>query len=104
MSGDAVIEPLFTIFKNCLKCGIFPIDWKKEILYLYFKKTTNKSSKTIVSLSFLICSKVFEHSIYDNMLKYFLSNNLIYPKQSGFRHGDSCVNKFLSISHDIFYF
>ena len=29
MSGDAKIEPLFKIFKNCLKCGIFPDDWKK---------------------------------------------------------------------------
>ena len=29
VSGDAIIEPLFKIFKNCLKCGIFPDDWKK---------------------------------------------------------------------------
>ena len=26
-SGDAIIEPLFKIFKNCLKCGIFPDNW-----------------------------------------------------------------------------
>ena len=24
MSGDAIIKPLFSIFKNCLNCGIFP--------------------------------------------------------------------------------
>ena len=36
------------------------------------------------------------------MLKYFLGNNLITPKQSGFRPGDSCINQFLSITHDIF--
>ena len=30
MSGDAKIEPFFKIFKNCLKCGIFPDDWKKR--------------------------------------------------------------------------
>ena len=29
MSGDAIIEPLFKIFKNCLKCGKFPDNWKK---------------------------------------------------------------------------
>ena len=29
VSGDAMIEPFFKIFKNCLKCGIFPDDWKK---------------------------------------------------------------------------
>ena len=35
------------------------------------------------------------------MLKYFLDNNLISPKQSGFRPGDSCINQLLSITHDI---
>ena len=52
MSGDAVIEPLVTNFKNYLKCGIFPDDWKKEILYLYLEKVTNKTSKTIVQSLF----------------------------------------------------
>ena len=36
------------------------------------------------------------------MLKYFLDNNLITPKQSGFRPADSCINQLLSITHDIF--
>ena len=36
------------------------------------------------------------------MLKYFLNNNLISPKQSGFRPGDSCINQLLSITLDIF--
>ena len=36
------------------------------------------------------------------MLKYFLDNNLIIPKQSGFRTGDSCINQLLSITHDVF--
>ena len=36
------------------------------------------------------------------MLKYFLHNNLISPKQSGIRPGDSCINQLLSINHDIF--
>ena len=33
------------------------------------------------------------------MLKYFLGNNLISQKQSGFRPGYSCVNQLLSITH-----
>ena len=36
------------------------------------------------------------------MLKYFLDNNLVSPKQSGFKPGDSCINQLLSITHDIF--
>ena len=36
------------------------------------------------------------------MLKYFLDNNLIPPKQFGFRPGDSCINQLLSITHNTF--
>ena len=43
MSGDAIIEPLFKILKNCLKCGIFPDDWKKGNIVQIFKKVTNKT-------------------------------------------------------------
>ena len=38
MSGDAVIEPLFNIFKNCLKCWIFLDDCKKGNIVPIFKK------------------------------------------------------------------
>ena len=103
MSGDAIIEPLFKIFKNCSKCGIFPDDWKKGNIVPIFKKGDKQNIKNYRPVSLLpICSKIFERIIYDNMLKYFLDNNLITPKQSGFRPGDSCINQLLSITHDIF--
>ena len=38
MFGDAIIEPLFTIFKNCLKYGTFPHDWKKGNIVPVCKK------------------------------------------------------------------
>ena len=75
---------------------------KKETFYLYLKKATNKTSKNFKPVSLLpICSKDFERIICDNMLKYFLDNNLMYSKQSGVRPGDSCVNQLLSITYDI---
>ena len=103
MPDDAIIEPLFKIFKNYLKCGIFPDDWKKGNIVPTFKKGDKQNIKNYRPVSLLpICSKIFERIIYDNMLKYFLDNNLISPKQSGFRPGDSCINQLLSITHDIF--
>ena len=36
------------------------------------------------------------------MLKCFLGKNLISQKLFGVRAGESCVNQFLSITHDIF--
>ena len=35
------------------------------------------------------------------MLNFFLENDLISPKQSGFGPGDSCINQPLSISQEI---
>ena len=75
---------------------------KKETLYRFFlKRRQTKYHYRPVSL-LSICSKIFERIIYNNMLKYFLDNNLITPKQSGFRPGGSCINQLLSITHDIF--
>ena len=43
MSGDAIIEPLFKIFKNCLNVEYFGMTGKKETLYRFLKKATNKT-------------------------------------------------------------
>ena len=76
---------------------------KTETLYHFFKNGDKQNIKNYRPVSLLpICSKIFERIIYDNMLKYFLDNNLISPKQPGVRPGDSCINQLLSITHDIF--
>ena len=98
MSGNTIILPLFKIFKNCLKCGIFPDDWKKGNIVPIFKIVTNKTSKTITQ-SFFFQSVARFSNVSDNMLKCFLDNNLISLKQSAFRPGDSCINQLLSITH-----
>ena len=45
MPGGAIIEPLFKIFKNCLKCGIFPDDLKKGNIVPIFKKGDKQNIK-----------------------------------------------------------
>ena len=35
------------------------------------------------------------------MFSFFSENDLILPKQLGFRPGDSCTNQLLSIAHEI---
>ena len=36
------------------------------------------------------------------MLKFLIENDLILPKQSGFKSGDSCINQFLSIVYCLY--
>ena len=45
--------------------------------------------------------QIFERLLYDVMFDFLLENNLLSPKQSEFRPGDSCINQFLSINHHI---
>ena len=50
----------------------------------------------------MLNNKKKKHIIYDYMLKFLKYNNLIFPKQYGFRPGDSRVNlHLLSITHYI---
>ena len=59
MSGDVIIEPLFKIFINCLKCGIFPYDWKKGNIVPTFKKGDKQNIKNYRPVSLLPnCSKI----------------------------------------------
>ena len=74
---------------------------KKGTLYRYVKKAANIKKYRPVSL-LPICSKIFKRIIYNNILKYFLNNNLISRKQSRFRPGDSCLNQLLPITQYIF--
>ena len=93
VTGDAIIKPFFKIFENCLKCGIFPDDWKKGNIEPIFKKGNKQDIKKHRPVSLLpICTKIFKRIIYDNMLKYFLDNILISPKDSEFRQDNSCIN------------
>ena len=36
------------------------------------------------------------------MFSFFLANNPLAPHQSGFKPSDSCINQFLSITHEIY--
>ena len=36
------------------------------------------------------------------MFSFFIENGLISQNQSGFKPGDSCINQFLSITHEIY--
>ena len=48
-----------------------------------------------------ICSKIFERIIYNNTYNYLIDINLISQNQSGFKRGDSSINRLISITHDI---
>ena len=78
------------------------MEWKKANIVPVHKKGDKQAVKNHRPVSLLpICGKIFERLLYNEMLNFFLENDLISPKQSGFRPGDSCINQLLSINHEI---
>ena len=78
----------------CVNEGKFPHEWKKAKAVLVHKKGNKQSLRNCRPISLLpICSKIFEHLIYNEMFTFVTENNLISPNQSGFRPWDSCVNQ-----------
>ena len=101
--GDSIYEPLETIFRQALLTGAFPSEWKKGNIVAVHKKSDKQNINNYRPVSLLpICGKIFERLIFNEMFKFFTSNNLISPNQSGFKPGDSCINQLLSITHEIY--
>ena len=72
---------------------------KKTNVVPLHKKGKKQSLKNCRPVSFFpIDSKIFERLIYNEMFTSFTENNLIFPNQSGFRPGDSCVNQLLAVT------
>ena len=46
--------------------------------------------------------KTFQNLIINEIFKFFNKNNLISCKQSGFGSGDSCINRLLSVTHEMY--
>ena len=95
-----ICRPLNIIFKTCLRTGKFPLKWKKANIVPIHKKGDKKAVKNyrpVLLLPFVVKERLkdyllFERLLYNEMLNFFLENDLISPKQSGFRPGDSCIN------------
>ena len=77
------------------KANIVPVHKKRD-------KQILKNYLTVVSL-LPTCGKSFlERLIYNNLLEYFIDNDLISQNQSGFKQGNSCLNQLISITHEIY--
>ena len=100
---NEVARPLSLIFKKCLESGSFPSAWKHANVQPVHKKNSRQDKSNYRPISLLcICSKVYEKIVFDAMYKFFLTNNLLSPNQSGFRPGDSCINQLLAITSEIY--
>ena len=100
--GDSIICPLQLIFETAIRSSCFPDSWKKGNIILVHKKESKNLVKNYRPISLLpIFRKIFENVIYNSLFKYFLENNFLSDKQSGFRAGDSGTSQLPAITHEI---
>ena len=103
LSSKSILKLLKLLFENCLWTGIFPGQWKNVNIVPIHKKCDKQLLKNYRPVSLLpICGKVIERIIFNDLFKYFKENNILFPHQSGFIQGDSCVQQLIAITHEIY--
>ena len=80
-----------------MDCGCIPRSWKQAIVCLVFKKGSRKlpSNYRPVSLT-SVCCKVMKSIVYDSMISFLRSNNLISKDRFGFLARHSTCTQLLA--------
>ena len=97
-AGSPVIAPVLTrIINNCIRTSTFPDTWKVGKIAVIYKNKGVKTEPNNYRPITLLCSlsKICEKVLFKQILHYFQSNNLMDPRQYGFRPGRSCVHAVL---------
>ena len=99
----SICRPLTNIFKLSLSLSCFPDSWKKSNICPVFKKSNRQIKSNYRPIS-LLCnvSKVFERLVFNALYEYLIGNNLLTPKNSGFKANDSTINQLVYIVHNIY--
>ena len=84
--ADLLAALLTTLFQTSLDRGVVPRDWKTASVYPIFKKGEKYVAANYRPVS-LIClaSKILEHILTSQLMRYAGNKNICHPYQHGFR-------------------
>lgn len=98
-----LIPHITHIINCCLETSVFPLVWKKAIVYPLPKTRNPTEFSHLRSISILpTLSKVLEKVLEIQIREFLNSKELIPPKQSGFRANYSCTTALCNVTDDIF--
>ena len=67
------------IFKQCIETDVFPSEWKKGNIFPIHKKGEKQVPENFRPVLLLpICGKILERLLFNEMLNFFIENNLFY--------------------------
>jgi len=102
ISAPFINSPLNDIFNKSMLSGTFPTRLKYAIVKLLLKKGDKENVANYRQISLLTSfSKVLEKMIYDRLLKYSETNNIIAIEQFGFRTSSSTEKASYKLIDDI---
>ena len=85
---NVLMKPLTLIVNQCFHTGIYPSQLKLSRVKPLFKSGDRSQFNNYNPISLLpSLSKIFESVIFDQLLNYFIENNLLSMEQFGFRPG-----------------
>ena len=89
-ASHVLVRPLTLIVNQSLHIGIYPSQLKLSRVKPLFKHGNKSQFNNYRPISLLpSLSKFFEYVMFDQLLHYFIENNLLSMEQFGFRPGHS---------------
>lgn len=100
-TAESISLPLSMIFRESLRVGETPEDWKKANITPIFKKGSRNDPANYrpVSLTSQVC-KVLESIVKEHVFDHLKNKNLLSENQHGFREGRSCLSNLLTTLED----
>ena len=96
--GPQICSMLTKLYNLSIESGQIPDDWKLSTVSVIHKKGSKSlaSNYRPISLTCIAC-KILESIIRDQIMYYFISNDLFTSKQFGFINGRSTVLQLLNL-------
>lgn len=99
-TAHVISAPLCVIYKESLRLGVVPSDWRKANVTAIFKQGAKDVAANYrpISLTSQVC-KVMESIIRDKISEHLDRFKLINASQHGFTRGKSCLSNLLEFLH-----
>ena len=86
IAAPVISLSLADLFNLSITTNTFPDDWKVAKVFPLYKSGERNDANNFRPISVLpTITRGFERLVYEQMYAYFTENNLIQPRQSGFR-------------------